>query len=147
MWCGEECVILFRNKCVTNVSIQYKDSLIKGYIHPNMKIKSLSTRSHGNGKSGDVLYSTKYFWSFIAKTVLLHSPAATEADDDFRFQVSSYKVATNKQVAPYYRSHRQLLLTILSGVATSCCQLVRTVSCAACGPTCWVEVALDCDLG
>ena len=53
-WCDVEKIslILFY-KCVTNVSIQYKYSLINGYIHPNMKMKSLSTWPHGNGKSGD----------------------------------------------------------------------------------------------
>lgn len=40
---------------------------LKGWVHPQMKIQSLSAHLHTDGKSREVSRSVKHFWNFTAK--------------------------------------------------------------------------------
>ena len=52
------------------VSGSYKaerELILKGNVHPTMKIQSLSTHLHADGETGKVLLPTKHIWSFTAR--------------------------------------------------------------------------------
>lgn len=49
-------------------STHYHDAiLLKGQVHPEIGIQSLSNHPRADGKSHEVSWSTKYFWSVTAK--------------------------------------------------------------------------------
>ncbi len=47
---------------------------LKGIVHPEMKIQSLSTHPHAVGRPGEVFYSIKHCWSFTEKRCCSNLP-------------------------------------------------------------------------